>query len=245
MLGGGTQNILLRFTREAQDYILRRPPFALRPSSNETMRREARLLSARAGSPVPHPALIAACGEEDVLGAASYLMAPVNGFNATTGLPKLHADSPTARRRMGLAMVEALAKLGRDRLPCGADELRQARQLFGAAGAAMANATGELFRLPSCTGPGRSTGCGPGRALARNTPSGKISPRHRPWRLPPGQCHVPAGRPRTAAIVDWELSTIGDPLLDPGWLLATWPEGDTPGSADVALTPWSGFPNSS
>jgi aminoglycoside phosphotransferase (APT) family kinase protein len=32
--------------------------------------------------------------------------------------------------------------------------------------------------------------------------------------------------PRLAAIVDWEMCTIGDPLLDLGWLLATWPDGD-------------------
>jgi aminoglycoside phosphotransferase (APT) family kinase protein len=48
--------------------------------------------------------------------------------------------------------------------------------------------------------------------------------------------------PELAAIVDWELSTIGDPLLDLGWLLATWPgpEGPTPGS--IAVQPWDGFP---
>jgi aminoglycoside phosphotransferase (APT) family kinase protein len=44
-----------------------------------------------------------------------------------------------------------------------------------------------------------------------------------------------------AAVVDWELSTIGDPLLDLGWLLATWPEGDVPRATDVAATPWQGF----
>ena len=44
-----------------------------------------------------------------------------------------------------------------------------------------------------------------------------------------------------AAVVDWELSTIGDPLLDLGWLLATWPEDDAPRATDVAITPWEGF----
>ena len=46
-------------------------------------------------------------------------------------------------------------------------------------------------------------------------------------------------RPNSPA---WELSTIGDPLLDLGWLLATWPspEGPTPGS--IGLRPWDGFP---
>src|SRR5262245_39957485 len=59
-LAGGTQNVLLRFERAGQGYVLRRGPEHKRPNSDETMRREARVLGALAGSAVPHPALIAA-----------------------------------------------------------------------------------------------------------------------------------------------------------------------------------------
>ena len=45
-----------------------------------------------------------------------------------------------------------------------------------------------------------------------------------------------------AAIVDWELTTIGDPLLDLGWLLATWPEPGGPAPGAVGVRPWDGFP---
>ena len=45
-----------------------------------------------------------------------------------------------------------------------------------------------------------------------------------------------------AAIVDWELTTIGDPLLDLGWLLATWPESEEPREFGVNVQPWRGFP---
>jgi aminoglycoside phosphotransferase (APT) family kinase protein len=48
--------------------------------------------------------------------------------------------------------------------------------------------------------------------------------------------------PDLAAIVDWELSTIGDPLLDLGWLLATWPDPDAPPAAAIGVQPWEGFP---
>jgi aminoglycoside phosphotransferase (APT) family kinase protein len=50
--------------------------------------------------------------------------------------------------------------------------------------------------------------------------------------------------PELAAIVDWELTTIGDPLVDLGWMLATWPDptGTTIGS--VGAIPWDGFPSS-
>ena len=68
-IAGGTQNVLLRFRRGDRTYVFRRPPPHKRANSDETMRREARVLAALAGSDVPHPGLIAACGDVDVLGA--------------------------------------------------------------------------------------------------------------------------------------------------------------------------------
>lgn len=109
-LAGGSQNVLLRFTRLGRDYVLRRPPVHLRANSNETMRREARVLGALAGSEVPHPRLIAACPDADVLGAAFYLMEPVTGFNPQNGLPASHYAA-AVQHRMGLAVVEGLAAL--------------------------------------------------------------------------------------------------------------------------------------
>jgi aminoglycoside phosphotransferase (APT) family kinase protein len=116
-LRGGTQNILVRFRRGAREFVLRRPPEHPRANSNETMRREARMLGALAGSAVPHPGLIAACPEEDVIGTAFYLMELIEGYNPTTGLRSPHRDDPRLRRRMGLAMVEAIAALGAIMLP--------------------------------------------------------------------------------------------------------------------------------
>jgi len=94
---GGTQNILLKFRRGERWFMLRRPPLAAHMNGSETMRREARVLGALAGTDVPHPRLIAGCPDEDVLGAAFYLMEPVEGFNATVGLPPLHAGDPAVR----------------------------------------------------------------------------------------------------------------------------------------------------
>ena len=59
VLPGGTQNLLLRFERGGRSYVLRRGPRHLRRSSNEVMRREARVLRALAGTDVPHPAFVA------------------------------------------------------------------------------------------------------------------------------------------------------------------------------------------
>jgi aminobutyraldehyde dehydrogenase len=84
-LGGGSQNVILRLTQGGRDFVLRRPPVCPRAESNETMRREARVLGALAHTDVPHPRLIAACSDEKTLGFAFYLMEPVAGFNAVAG----------------------------------------------------------------------------------------------------------------------------------------------------------------
>ena len=113
LLGGGTQNILLKFIRAGRTYVLRRPPKHLRANSNETMRREARVLAALKGEPVPHPDLIAACPDETVLGASFYLMEPIEGFTPREEMPPLYANDPKARHTMGLEMVDAIAALSK------------------------------------------------------------------------------------------------------------------------------------
>ena len=158
---GGTQNILIRFRRGDRWFMLRRPPMSPRMNGSETMRREARVLGALAGSDVPHPGLIAGCPDEDVLGAAFYLMEPIDGFNATVGLPPLHAGSPQVRREMGLSLVDGIAALGRvdhERLrrlddPVGGSRGRRAlgpgprRRVPRAPGGPLEEATRQLQRV--------------------------------------------------------------------------------------------------
>lgn len=107
---GGTQNVMVAFERGGVPYVLRRPPLHVRAKSNEVLRREARVLAALEGTGVPAPRLVAAqTADEPVF----YLMEPVDGFNATTGLPEPHASDPAMRQRMGLEAAVALAALGR------------------------------------------------------------------------------------------------------------------------------------
>ncbi len=110
---GGTQNILLSFRRGARVFVLRHPPPHKRANSDATMRREARILAALAGTDVPHPSLIAACDDVETLGAAFYLMEPVSGFNPTLGLPEPHRSDPGLQRAMGFAMADGLIALAR------------------------------------------------------------------------------------------------------------------------------------
>ena len=243
-LAGGTQNILLKFNRAGRTYVLRRPPEHLRANSNETMRREARVLAAIADTDVPHPPLIAACPEEDVIGASFYLMEPVNGFNPTTGLPDYHAGSEEVRHRMGLSLVEGIAALGAlDYKALGLDGLGKPENYLERQVARWKAQLESYHELEGWTGPAEIPGVD------------KVADwldAHRPGDFQPGIIHgdyhlanvmYRYDSPELAAIVDWELTTIGDPLLDLGWLLATWPEGEVSSSSAVAVKPWKGFPS--
>jgi aminoglycoside phosphotransferase (APT) family kinase protein len=241
---GGTQNLLLRFRRGDRWFMLRRPPLAPRMNGSETMRREARVLAALAATDVPHPRLIAACPEEDVLGAAFYLMEPIDGFNATVGLPPLHAGSAAIRREMGFALVDGIAALGRvDHIAVGLADLGRAEGFLERQVGRWKKQLAGYAEYEGWAGPAEIEG------VER---VGAWLDAHRPAMFQPGVLHGdyhlanvlyrPDG-PELAAIVDWELTTIGDPLLDMGWILATWPLEDRPATTSTSVTPWDGFPS--
>lgn len=240
VLTGGTQNILLRFTRDGRDYVFRRPPPSPRRESQEVMRREARVLKALAGTSVPHPGFIASEPDETKLGYAFLLMEPIEGFNPGEGLPALHRNDPDIRHRMGLSYVEGLAALAEvDADNVGLDG-------FGKPDGFLDRQVGrwqaQLERYANVPDwPGLET-CGVDRVADWLT-------RHQPddyrFGLIHGDCHMGNTMFATdsgdmAALIDWELATLGDPRLDLGWVIATWPdESDTVG---LNIEPWDGFP---
>lgn len=241
-LTGGTQNLLLRFSRAGRSYVLRRAPRSPYLDGSETMRREARVLGALAGSATPHPRLIAACADETVLGQAFYLMEPIEGFCPTQGMPALHANDETVRHAMSLAVIDALAALQ------SVDPLVAGLQGFGKPeGFLERQAPRWLRQLASYEDYAGWTGRADLPGLDRiagwlvdNVPAQtRVGVIHGDFHL--GNLLFSPRGPQVAAIVDWELSTLGDPMVDLGCLLATWadPEGRHPGC--ISVTPWSGF----
>lgn len=233
-LAGGTQNVLVRFTRSGRSHVLRRPPVHKRANSDETMRREARVLAALAGSDVPHPGLIAACPDTDVLGAAFYLMEPIDGFNPAGGLPEPHRSDAAMRRAMGFSMVDAIAALALvDHEAVGLGDFGKPEGWLERQVGRWRSQLDSYAELDGYPGPDIPGVEEVSTWLEANRPAG--------WQ--PGIIHgdfhfanvlVRPDAPDLAAIVDWELCTIGDPLLDLGHLLATWPPTDTePGAGAV------------
>lgn len=243
-LAGGTQNILLKFRRGGRSFVLRRPPHRPHMNGSETMRREARVLAALKGSDVPHPGLIAACPTEDVLGAAFYLMEPIEGFNATVGLPPFHAGDPKIRHRMGLAIADGAAALGRvDYIAAGLADLGKVDNYLERQVKRWRSQLESYREYEGWAGPGDIPGVEKvADWLDANRPSSfKPGIIHGDYHL--ANVMYRFDGPELAAIVDWELTTIGDPLLDLGWLMATWPDAEGRGSTgSVGVQPWDGFP---
>lgn len=244
-LSGGTQNILVKFQRADETYVLRRPPPVLRANSNETMRREARVLGALAGTNVPHPRLIAGCPDENVLGAAFYLMEPVDGYNATQGLPEPFASSPDLRRKMGLSLVNGIAALGAiDFVDVGLTGLGKPDNYLERQVSRWKALLESYADIPEWDGRKDIQGVNRiGDWLETNRPHNfRAGIIHGDYHL--GNVMFRFDAPELAAIVDWELTTIGDPLIDLGWLMATWPDPtDASDAGTVAVEPWEGFPS--
>jgi aminoglycoside phosphotransferase (APT) family kinase protein len=234
-ISGGTQNVMLRFERDGRTYVLRRGPEHLRPRSNDVIRRECRVLRSLASTDVPHPALIAACDDESVLGGAVfYLMEPVDGFNAALALPPLHTGDAAVRHEMGLRLVDALATLADvDHEAVGLGDFGRPDGFLERQVPRWQAELASYDDFPEYPGPD----IGPVDEVAAWLDA------HRPASWRPGILHgdyhaanvmfSPNG-PDVAAVVDWEMCTIGDPLLDLGWLLATW---ELPGAPEEFAGP--------
>lgn len=220
---GGTQNVMLRFTRSGREYVFRRGPRHLRPVSNSVILRETRVLHALAGTDVPHAGLIAVCEDTSVLGdAVFYLMEPVDGFNAGAGLPALHAGDPKIRHAMGLSMADAAARLG------AVDHEAVGLADFGKPDGFLDRQVPRwLSELESYS----KFDDYPGPAIGDVDAVAAWLRERQPSTFTPGIMHgdyhaanvmFSHTGPDLVAIVDWEMCTIGDPLLDLGWMLATW-----------------------
>jgi aminoglycoside phosphotransferase (APT) family kinase protein len=234
LMAGGTQNVLVALSRAGRGYVLRRPPLHKRANSDETMRREARVLAGLAGSDVPHPRLIAACEDLSVIGAVFYLMEPVAGVNPTVTLPGYLAD-PASQRALGFAVADALAAIGR--VDIDATGLASLGRPEGWLERQVSRWTGQLESYGQV--PGWSPAGLPDTAALRDWLAGNQPPA---WTagLIHGDYHlanvlIEAAGPAVAAVVDWELATAGDPLVDLGQLLATWCEDDGTASASTIL----------
>ncbi len=242
-LAGGTQNILVKFDYAGQSMVLRRPPAVPRPGNNETMMREARVLSALSGHDVPHPGVIASCADESVIGACFYLMEPISGFNPVNGLPELHASDANMRKAMGYAYVDGAAALGKvDYIEAGLSDFGRPENYLQRQVGRWRKQLEGYRSLENWPGP---------QSLPYVERIADYLQANCPASFVPGIIHGDYvignvmfcnDSPALAAIVDWELATIGDPLIDLAWIIATWRGSGGPDLPVLIVEPWDGFP---
>jgi aminoglycoside phosphotransferase (APT) family kinase protein len=227
-IGEGHSNFTFLVRREGARVVLRRPPRPPLPPSAHDVLREARLLRALERTPVRVPRVLAVGDDESVLGVPFYVMEEIEGSVITTDVPG-PVDTEQGRRQVSEELVDALVELHEvDWRACGLEGYgrptgyleRQLRRFFGLW---EFNKTRELPVVEEV-----------GDWLGRNMPdSPPATIVHGDYRL--GNIMVADEAPaRLAAIFDWELSTIGDPLADVGYLTVTWAEPDDP--ADMSFS---------
>ncbi|MGC4934210.1 phosphotransferase family protein [Gordonia sp. DT30] len=235
-VGLGQSNLTYLLADEAGGrWVLRRPPVGNLLASAHDVVREARILSALAGTDVPVPAVLGVCTDESVSPAPLVVMEYVDGV-VLDGMPTAQALTPATRGRIAESMIDTLTRIHRvDLEDVGLNDLAShkpyaARQLKRWSAQWEKSKTREIPALDELTG-----------RLSANIPE------QRETRLVHGDFHIrnvmvdpESGSVRAA--LDWELSTLGDPLADIGSTLAYWPAaGDIPLAAPVELL--DGFPS--
>ena len=220
---GGASNELFEIRRGEHRMALRRPPRVVPEGRNETMLREARVLGALAGTDVPHARLIAACDDPEVIGGCFYLMEFVDGWSplGAGGWPAPFDEDVDARRGLAFELVEGIARLSR------VDWRGAGLEGFGRPDGFHERQVDRWSAHLAAVQFREIPGLDEAAAWLRT---------HRPRHYRPGIMHgdyqfanvmFHHGAPaRLAAIVDWEMATVGDPLLDLGWVVQGWVDPD-------------------
>jgi aminoglycoside phosphotransferase (APT) family kinase protein len=234
-VGDGHSNVTFGLST---DVVLRRPPRGPLPPSAHDVLREARLLTALEPTAVRAPRVLAVCDDTEVIGAPFYIMERVRGAVMTDTVPAA-LDTPEQRARIADELIDALVELhGTDWTTLGLEGFGKPtgyleRQLRRFNGLWEVNRTREIEELDEV-----------GAWLAANMPeSPPATIVHGDYRLG-NTMFADETPPRLAAILDWEMATIGDPLADIGYLMVHWVQ-----SADVksrfamhTVTDRPGFP---
>ncbi len=230
-LGHSNEVHLVRF--DGKSWALRRPPRGpLLPTAHDVIR-EYRVLKALQDTPVPVPRVYAACADPGYIGAPFYLMEYMRGAVIRRGGPNF-ADTPARRRAVGERVIELMVELQKvDWHAVGLEDLGRPDGYLER----------QLRRWVD--------------QLERTVPFTRPLPtmeRVREWlkdRMPQSPAPTivhgdfkldnvmwdPGDPPRVIALLDWEMSTIGDPLADLGWMLSYWPDpADGPARSVYALS---------
>jgi aminoglycoside phosphotransferase (APT) family kinase protein len=220
----GHSNLTYSVACDGALYVLRRPPFGpLAPSAHDVLR-EYRVLSTLEGAGARTPRAVLACSDPEVFGAPFYLMEHVEGVVLREDLPP-GLDPASAGADVSTELIDALVELhevdweraGFGEIASGNGYLERQLRLWQRQWEH--NRTRELADVEAI-----------GRWLAARFPEeSAVTIVHGDYKVDNLIFAEREGRLRAAAIVDWEMATLGDPLADLGFLTAVWSEpGEDP-----------------
>jgi aminoglycoside phosphotransferase (APT) family kinase protein len=240
VIAGGRSNLTYVVGDGARRFVVRRPPLAHVLPTAHDMRREYTIIEALQHQDIAVPHQVAYCADESVIGAPFYVMDYLDGHVVRSALPASFPDTPATRRAMSAVLIATLLRLhaiepaasglGEFGHPEGflARQVRRWWMQWEASKTRELPAMDELHSRLEATIPVQS-------------PPGIV---HGDYRLD-NVMYAPDDPSTIVAVLDWEMSTVGDPLCDLGLLLVYWADSDGEVAARAlhgrAITPEPGF----
>lgn len=220
---GGASNLTYQISVNGREMILRRPPSGAKPKSGHDMGREFRVLTAlHPHFPCPRP--LAYCEDESLIGATFYVMEKIQGVILRRDVPREISYSPEQARLLCTKLLDTQIRLhGLDYQAIGLSELGRPegyveRQVSGWCERFAKARTDDVSGCENVM-----------NWLKQHTP--KDSPRpaliHNDYRFD-NVVLDPRDKLSIIGVLDWEMCTLGDPLMDLGSSLAYWvQDGDS------------------
>lgn len=219
---GGHSNLTYLVRRAGVEYVLRRPPFGSKVKSAHDMGREHTVLSALAPVYAKAPRPVALCRDEAVMGCTFYLMERREGVILRKEVPAGLALEPPVARRLCELLVDALAELHAvDFRAAGLGGLGKPdgyvrRQVEGWTERYHGSRTDELPVVLEVAA-----------WLAAHQPAdGSPALIHNDWKF--DNVIFDVDLTRVVGVLDWEMATVGDPLMDLGTAVGYWVEAGDP-----------------
>lgn len=237
LIAGGRSNLTFRVSdSNGTKFVLRRPPLGHVLATAHDMAREHRIIAAVGQTGVPVPRALGLCVDDEVNGAPFYVMSHVDG-EVLDSADKAALLDPSLRERASHHLIDVLAELHAidvDSVGLGDLARREGyieRQLKRWRTQWENSKTRELPAIDEVES-----------RLSRHVPEQQgVVIAHGDYRF--GNCLTDVVNGRIAAVLDWELCTLGNPLADVGYIGVYWSDGPSSALRANDPTPAGGFPS--